>query len=229
MTPLVFLHGAASTPDVWARQHRTFPRALYLPLQDPGVPAGQLLAAYADRVAVAIEDPASVVVGHSLGGAVALLLALSHPGRVGGVVLVGSAPHLPVNSALLDGLQSEPGRMLVRLADWSLARAADPRLRDRGRALMTAADPELAWRQFSACAAFDVRDQLVHLAVPVAAIVGAEDRMTPPALVQEISLAVPGAAIRVVANAGHLVMLEQPDAFNQALWDILKTWGLSRS
>ncbi len=218
----VLLAGAASGPDVWSRQHRTLPHATAFTY--PEARGAHLLQDYAAAVLNQLPPP-YVLVGHSLGGAVAQSLALTHPEHVVGMALIGTGPHLPVNPALLEGLDSSPEAMLARIAGWSLARGADPRLRDECVRRMAAWPPALAAAQFRACADFDLRGQTPPSPVPVRALVGAEDRMTPPPLVESLREVWPSTTIQVVPNAGHLVMLEQPDAVNAWLAERVAEWG----
>ena len=226
MAPLIFIHGAASSPDVWARQHRPFPRATVYQLPPPADrPPDKLLAWYAAEVLGHAPTPA-VWIGHSMGGAVALTAAAMDPAACLGLVLVGSAPRLPVNPTLLDQLARDPSSTLLRIADWSLARDADPRLRERSQALVSTADPLAAWCQFAACAGFDLSHRPDVWPQRLAAIVGQDDRMTPPRLVRESLAPRPDVTVLEIPSAGHLVMLEQPDLFNRALRDILAGWNL---
>jgi 3-oxoadipate enol-lactonase len=224
VTGLVFLHGAASTPDVWARQRRHFPGARYLAFPPAADDPAEVLNRYADLVIAETHAMPAILIGHSLGGAVALTAALRRPDVVTGVVLVGSAARLPVSPAILDGLRTDPAGMLRRIADWSLARDADPRLRTRCHRIMEADDPASVLRQFQACAAYDVRPEHDRWPRRLAAIVGAEDRMTPPALIRELAAVRLDVPVIEIPGAGHLVMLEQPTAFNRALADVLTSW-----
>ena len=218
----VLLPGAASGPDVWSRQRRILPAATAFSYPPPQ--GGPLLEEYAAAVRAALPPP-YVLVGHSLGGAVAQTLAWDHPEDVVGLALVGTGPHLPVNPELLAGLAAHPQEMLERIAGWSLARGADPRLRDECRRRMGAASPDIAWQQFQACATFDLRGRGTPPPVPVRALVGSLDRMTPPGLVESLAEVWPATPVHHVPDAGHLVMLERPEAANAWLADRRAEWG----
>lgn len=218
----VLLPGAASGPDVWSRQHRMLPAAIAFAYPPPR--GGPLLEEYAAAVLAQVPPP-YVLVGHSLGGAVAQELAWSHPEQVVGLALIGTGPHLPVNPELLAGLRGHPQAMLDKIAGWSLARGADPVLLAECRRRMQAVPADLAWRQFEACAGFDLRGRGAAPAVPVRALVGALDRMTPPPLVESLAEVWPGTPIAQVPDAGHLVMLERPAAVSAWLADRRAEWG----
>src|SRR5712691_2717478 len=96
--PVLLLHGLMGEMDHWESTLESLgelfrPIALELPIFDPvltdvSVPA---LADYVRRFMEAVELPPAVVGGNSLGGHVALELALAHPGWVEGLVLTGSS------------------------------------------------------------------------------------------------------------------------------------------
>ena len=53
--------------------------------------------------------------------------------------------------------------------------------------------------------------------VPSLIVCGAEDKMTPPALSQDLEKRIPGARLELIENAGHFAMMEEPEAFNGIL------------
>ena len=62
-----------------------------------------------------------------------------------------------------------------------------------------------------ACDAFDVMDQLSKLSLPTLIVCGSDDQMTPLGYSEFLREHITGAHLGVVPNAGHMVMLEQPD------------------
>jgi pimeloyl-ACP methyl ester carboxylesterase len=71
----------------------------------------------------------------------------------------------------------------------------------------------------------DMRGRLGVVGVPVVAIAGAEDRVTPPAQLAEIAQGVPGARLRVLDAAAHLVPAERPQAVAALVRDLVEGWG----
>lgn len=225
--PLVLIHGAGGDRRFWPPALRRLEGAQAYALDLPGHgasagPAANAIGQTATRVAgwaAALGLAPAVWVGHSLGGAVALRLALEAPGRTAALVLIGSAGHLPVNPVLLEGCL-DPARWaetLDRIVRWSFARDAPRRLTDLARRRLAPVAPGVLHADLAACAAFDVRSRLPEVAVPALVLCGGEDRMTAPSLVRPAAEAIPGAAYLEIAGAGHMVMLEQPQAVAAAL------------
>ncbi|WP_435644559.1 bifunctional 3-oxoadipate enol-lactonase/4-carboxymuconolactone decarboxylase PcaDC [Streptomyces sp. H49] len=156
--------------------------------------------------------------GVSLGGAVGLHMAVHHPDRLSSLAVICSSAHF-------NGAKSwEERAALARrqgLAD--LAEGADARWFTPGFTVPglvrdhREADPEAYAACCDALAAFDLRDRLPEITVPLLAIAGREDPATPPAHLREIADAVAGAALVEIPGASHLAPAERPEAVLTAL------------
>ena len=82
---------------------------------------------------------------------------------------------------------------------------------------MRATEPAVIQRDFIACDSFDVRRRLREIAAPALIIAGESDRMTPLSLSEELAHGVPNAALEVIGGAGHMLLLEKPDATADAI------------
>jgi len=210
----VFIHGAGAGPGVWSRQEPRFEGAASLAL--PGHPLGdpaRSVEAAAEWVAGAlaeIEGP-RVLVGHSLGAAIALETAIARPDAVAGLVTIGGGARLPVDPRLIEGARTDFPATVRRMAAASFMDGEGPVV-DELAASMTESGPDTLLADLEACAAFDVRDRLDAVRVPVLVVVGGADRMTPPGLSEELARGLPQAAMIVVPEAGHMVMSEQAGA-----------------
>ncbi len=218
--PWIFIHGAGSTRRTWSRQHRLPLDSSFLELPGrPQVLADHLIASLAEWCLQQMSGP-SVIVGHSMGGAVAQSMALMAPQSVAALVLVGTGPRLPVNPDLLHRLAADPQEAKANIARWSLARSFDPALYELNVKLLEDIPGDRILHEMSACSLFDIRTQLSQYHGPTFLVRGAEDRMTPESLSREFLAVWPAMPIYTIEHAGHLMMLENPDAFNQALLDI---------
>jgi 3-oxoadipate enol-lactonase len=101
--------------------------------------------------------------------------------------------------------------------DRLLGSAATPELRSEVVETMAAIDP-LAYRiGAEAVWLADQRDRAAQIVVPTLVLCGCEDEVTPPALSEELAAMITGARLQLIAEAGHLANIEQPDAFNNAV------------
>lgn len=229
----LYVHGSGGTHRAWARQYGpsgpTHPAAAldlsgHGESDDVDTPAGRAtLSAYADDVcAVASAVDADVLVGSSLGGAVVQHILLERDTGVSAAVLAGSGAKLTVAAQLREWLADdfeqavewlhEPGRLL---------HDTDERARERSIETMHAVGRSVTERDFLTCHTFDVRERLDEIQVPVLALVGEDDGLTPPAYHDFLASEIPQGEARILDDAGHLAMLERPTAFNDAIADFL--------
>ena len=101
--------------------------------------------------------------------------------------------------------------------DMLVGSAATPALRAEVVETMAAIDPAAYRLGAEAVWLADQRDRVAAIAVPTVVLCGAEDRITPPALSEELAALVPGARLAIIDAAGHLANAEQPAAFNAAI------------
>jgi pimeloyl-ACP methyl ester carboxylesterase len=246
--PLVLIHGLATTRSIWRHAApRLAATRQVVTLDVPGFgssrPVGRgfdldvVAARVADDLrASSVAEPYDLV-GHSMGAAVALTLAAREPQAVRSLVLVSPAGlrPTPFAAAAVLGIAAELYIPLRRrasvLAGWSWGRrvlmaggVAD------GAALAPPVVRELLGASrgarrigpaLSAVASADLRDLLATLPVPVGALWGRGDRVIPPGGVDTMRRLRPDAACEVIDGVGHISMVEQPDAFVDALERVL--------
>lgn len=218
--PLLLVHGAGGTHLHWPESIRTLPGRRVLPVDLPGhgqapPPGEQDVAAYAGALLGLLDAlgiPRVVVAGHSMGGAIALTLALAAPERVAGLFLVGTGARLRVAPAILTA-SADPARA-AEVAD-AVAAASFGTATGEGErtefARGVAAQPRgVVHGDFTACDAFDVVDRLGEVQAPAFVVVGSEDRLTPPKYAALLRARLPGEGMLVVPGAGHMVAREAP-------------------
>lgn len=229
--PLVCLHGAGGTHQHWglllrglttSEQARV--RVLLPDLpghgRSPG-PGRPRVSDYGSAVVAlldALSLPRAVLVGHSMGGAVALSVALAAPERVAGLALVGTGARLPVMPALFDDLaRGDLESAVQRIVEAAYSPTAPAAQRAAGHAAFLQTDPRVFADDLTACAAHNVVNQLGAIACPTLVVCGADDRVTPLRFSHTLQAGIRGAMLVVVPDAGHMVQIEQPNAVVAAL------------
>jgi pimeloyl-ACP methyl ester carboxylesterase len=233
--PVVLLHAGVADRSMWSEHVEPLVRAGYrvLALDLPGF--GDTPAADQPPWDAVLEtlDAADVdrfaLVGNSMGGALALIIAVLVPKRVTAVAVVSAPP--PVfepSPELLRAWEAEEdalergdveGAVAVVVETWTLP-DAPPQLRERvatmqrrafaqqAAAATTGSDPDPLERDPSA---------LTRLSLPALVAVGELDMADFRAGAKSMAQAIPGARHAVIAGAGHLAPLEQPEAFRELL------------
>lgn len=192
----------------------------------------------------------AVVVGHSYGGGVALLMARRRPEVVSGLVLVGSVggagsvnrfDHVLASPGVGGALSAAGlfavGRVLPRLAPLArhLPAAMAARVHsglpdERYGASLTRQGLRL-WRSFLSEQRMlvgeigDVQAAASQVSVPTVVVSGTWDVVVPPSAAAALAAAVPGAELVVLAGVGHLVGRDAPRAVATAVRQVLARLG----
>jgi 3-oxoadipate enol-lactonase len=227
-----YIHGAGGSHRVWVEQYddHSTPPAVGPDLSGHGdsdpistEPGTETLEAYADDVTAVCEaTDADILCGNSMGGAIALWIALERDLDLEGLVLTDSGAKLGVDPAFLETLESDlesaietlhsPGTLFVEPTEELVARSSET---------MRAAGRSVVLRDFETCDVFDVRDRLDEIELPTLAICGEHDPLTPPEFHEYLTEALPNCTYHEIAEAAHMPMLERPEAFNDAVREFL--------
>jgi pimeloyl-ACP methyl ester carboxylesterase len=245
---LVLLHGVGANRAIWSRVTPLLaPHRLVAAPDLPGFGAsppgghGFELDRVADRLGDALEIDVPVpfdLLGHSLGGAVALVLAARRPKLVRRLILAAPAGLAP-RRAPLPALASVAGSALIgarRRVGPPLAWSASARrilllgvVADGARLppdevrrmLRGSAHSSRIGAAIQAVAAADLRPQLAGLAVPVAFVWGDRDHVVPISSLRSLRALVPGAATEIIPGAGHVPQVERAREFASAVERLL--------
>jgi len=217
---LLFVHGAGSSGAIWHLQLHEFRDADALNL--PGHPQGggrRSIADYADFVQdyisqKKIENP--MVVGHSMGGAIAMELAIRGVG-LGALGLVGTGAKLRVNPDIISKLKQDYREACEMLAKWFVSPSAEPHIIDQIANDMQRIPQDVTLGDFLACDRFDRMNDVEKIKCRTIILCGQQDLLTPPKYSNYLHERIHGSRLVIVPGAGHAVMIEKYAAFNEAL------------
>ncbi|MCB9420687.1 MAG: alpha/beta hydrolase [Ardenticatenaceae bacterium] len=227
---VVLVHGAGSSHLGWPPGLRRLPDFAVMGVDLPGhgrshPPGRSSIDEYANDIAALLSQQKigqAVLIGHSMGGAIAQTLALSQPDVVAGLVLIGTGAKLPVSDLILAQTLTDFTAVTNFISQFSWSPAAPPPLVAKGHQELLKTAPDVLLGDFVACNTFDVRDQLGKIDVPTLVTAGSIDKMTPPKFGRYLAEQIPGAALHIVENSGHWMMLEQADEVTAVITQFLQ-------
>lgn len=157
------------------------------------------------------------IAGHSMGGAIALQLAVEHPRFVSSLVLVSTGARLRVAPTILTRIEKDFDAAIDLITERAWSSGADSSLKQLGPQSLRDAGRDVVLRDFMACDQFDLMQRLDEIKVPVLVIVGAEDELTPVKYSRFLSERVVDGRLVLIEDAGHMVMLERPARVGDAI------------
>lgn len=230
---VLFVHGAAGDATLWqpyldslASQHS--PLAIDLPGHGrsggweglKSIPAyRELIRKFAERLSLR----PFVLVGHSMGGAIALDVALHYPDRLRGLVLISTGARLRVAPQILDALKrAMEGKARLTFDRTPYSPQTPEETIHRIERLRASTDVRVQYFNMRACDAFDVMDKLPQIQLPTLVLCGRDDLLTPVKYAEYLQKQIPHARLAIIDRAGHWLPAEQPQATLQAMEAFLK-------
>jgi pimeloyl-ACP methyl ester carboxylesterase len=228
--PVLLLHGLMGQMHHWdvtleALEERYRGIALTLPIFHRDLRAASLeaLCRYVLRFMDALDVPRAVLGGNSLGGHVALRLALDHPERVSGLILTGSSGLF--ERGYTSGVPHRPDRSWVKRKMEEVfhdpALVTDGWVEDVHRLVTTPACALRILRLARDARRDNLEARLGEIRVPTLLVWGLEDRITPPEVADRFRALIPHAHLWHLSRCGHAPMLERPEAFAEVVGDWL--------
>ena len=224
---LVFLHGSGDNAQLWDAVIACLPQYTAIALDLSGHGA---LTARPGPTTMSVDDYAGAVraeltrrglghvclIGHSLGSAIALRMAVDYPALVSRLVLVGAGARMRVLPALLEEARTDPSSAKWKLVEMGFAPAHQSQARPFFEHLAPTA-PGMLYRDLAACDSFDIMSELGHIAQPTLIVTGEEDRLTPPKYAHFLAEHLDNAHLALLPNAGHYAQIEAPEAVASAI------------
>jgi len=223
---VLFIHGAGGGEYTWSAQKGFFEKRFHpivIELPGHGTSGGEgeeEIGRYAKHVYAFIKEMDLIkvsLVGHSMGGAIVQTLALNHPEAIQKVVLVGTGAKLRVLPLILNGIKNNFEETVRKITQFAYSRRASPDLIEKGISDLRRCRPEVLYGDFLACDRFDIMNEVEKIDLPTLVLCGDEDELTPVKYSQFLHSRIEGSKLEVIPNAGHMVMIESPQAFNEKI------------
>ncbi len=185
-------------------------------------------ADYAFFVAALIDRlgwQSCIVAGHSLGGGIALAVAVYFEALVAGLMLIDTGARLRVNPRLLDFARkaAEAGSVPDADARFGYAEKTPRSVVDGISAITAGCDPRVTYKDWIADDSFDFMSRLAQINVPALAICGEEDPLTPLKYHEYFRDKLPDCRLVTIADAGHWPFVENRAAFDAGVMEFLGT------
>ena len=233
---VILLHGAGMDHTTWSLQSRWFAWHGWSVLVPdlPGhrnstgepLPSIEAMATWLGQLMDTAALQTATLVGHSMGGIVALQTAAAMPERVRHIALLGVADAMPVHPDLLAAAQANNPLAYDLVTSWAHGRGAhlgrnqQPGIWMMGntRQLLARNRPGVLYSDLNACNNWQGGlDTAEKVKCPTLFIIGDSDVMTPPQRAKQLAAAIPGSKQIILTDCGHMMMQEQPDQTLDAL------------
>ena len=223
---LIFIHGSGGDHSLWSLQYAKLHKhynvvAVDLPGHGHSQGNGESdvgnYCLWVRKLLDALRLKNSILVGHSLGAAITLQFALNYPQEIKGIVPVGGGLKMPVNPSTLEFLRAKPAEAIDLMCKFSLAKENRPQFFAPLKKSLSRANIDVLYSDLSVCDKLDLTSQISKITAPVLVICGTEDKMMPPDFSRQIAGGTGGAKLCLIEGAGHMVMMERPKEFNEAL------------
>jgi pimeloyl-ACP methyl ester carboxylesterase len=212
------LHGSGADSIVWSAQLSRLRRNYSIIAPDlpshgrSGGSALQSAAEYAEWLHAFVQAfglERFFLMGHSFGGAIVQEYACAYPEHIAGLVLIGTGTRFQLSGTYLElfekGLDPENPAVRQQLPERFCEAFAF--LKDNSNPALHA--------DLLAAGRFDSRAWIGSITAPSLVIRGVNDCVTPPEMPIELTSMLPHAELSIIEDAGHVVMLEARDAFNE--------------
>lgn len=216
---LLYIHGAGASHHLWPDALLSWPDARTVAIDLPGhgqsAPPGRRSAGhyanFVESFIAGLNLADIILVGHSLGSAIALTVAQRHTVDLQGLILFGASARMPVAPQVLAGCLSSLAEVATFIAESGMVNAAaDVREGVRRQVLDTGG--MTTYGDFLACNRYDMRANLAAIDMPALIIAGRQDVMTPLKFSESLAGGLPRSQLNIIDDTGHFPMRERPDA-----------------
>lgn len=228
---LVFIHGAGGSHQMWLGQISYFSRsynaiAINLPGHGLGKRKGlDRIEGYAEVVlelikGLSLDDV--ILVGLSMGGAIVQQCALDYGGMFRAIVLSSTGAKLKVMPEIFQLIDNKFDAYLEVFPKFAFGPDVSAVIIEQTIEELKKIDRKVIYNDFIACDRFNLIERVKDINLPCLIIVGSLDKLTPPKYSLYLNEQIKGSKLVQIEGAGHIVNLEKPKEFNQAIEEFIK-------
>jgi len=223
---LVFIHGAGGSGGFWQAQvegldGRVNTLAIDLPGHGRSDGEGQdTIEDYARAVLDfirRIDVPKPIPCGLSMGGAIVLQLLIDCQDMLTAGILIGTGARLKVAPVIFETLENNYNDFIDMISGLVASKATDSEFIRRFREEIARCNPAVTLKDFQACNCFDVMQHIGSIKLPVLVVSAEDDQLTPVKYGEFLKNNIPVTSGAHILDAGHILPMEKPKEFNEAI------------
>lgn len=221
-TPVILIHGAGSNHLCWPAEIRRLRDANVYAIDLPGHgksagTAHHRVSSYQSAIIDFIAQLGlnqAVVVGHSLGAAIALQLTLDHPQHVAGLVCISAAASFQIDPTFINLFRFPQTQKKTQeiLKNYFAPHHGKTQWYPNLLKSLPTVRNSLWYADLRATAHFDLRNQLSRITTPTLVLAGEVDPLVPVSDASHLARQLSNARFKGFPQHGHLLMLEEPKA-----------------
>lgn len=229
---LIFIHGAGGDKTRWEKQQVFFQQhgwgimTLSLPSHGKSSPSESLsMDKYVKtihEIIIGQKIENVILIGHSMGGAIALQFTLQYPGSIiDKLILIGTGAKLKVAPAFFEAIETDFNRFLELLGKLTFHKNSAAQIKLDNEEALRRNGGAIFLQDFKICDHFDIRSELNKITKQTLIIVGQDDQMTPVKYSTFLHEKMKNSQLAIIPEAGHYVFQEKPLAVNKHIYKFI--------
>lgn len=225
-TALLCIHGSGGDSSVWDCQLENLGSSYKVLAPDlPGhgksdVSKDNTVQAYVEWIERFTEEARLsrfFLAGFSLGGIVAQSYTRAYQEKVQGLILVSTGMNVGIGPEFMQFVRTDFEKAVKASCDKAYTAVVSRELYQKGYAMLIKNGMEIYYNDIMICDRFDSSSWISTITVPALIVCGRQDSITPCSLSQELCRRIPGSTLDIISDAGHMVMQEKAEEFNDTV------------
>ncbi|MEM7009817.1 MAG: alpha/beta hydrolase [Thermodesulfobacteriota bacterium] len=228
---LLFIHGAGQSSSTWRFQEVEFgpSKSNFIAIDLPGHGKSEgdgfsTVSGYKSFLLEFIETlnlKRPILIGHSMGGGIAMQIAIQNPEIVCAIVLVATGAKLSVAQQTLIAAKDNYKEFCELASQRMFAEDSSEQLKHEFRDGLLNIRPEVSYGDLIACNEFNILNKLDKINVPSLIVSSDKDILTPTKYGEYLHQNIYGSEFHQIKGSGHFILQEKPIEFNQILQNFL--------